>query len=159
MTELVNGLEHRDEIRRLFAEYTDMLVEIEPTFAYYLELQKYDDELENLEDKYGPPRGRLWLARIDGEAAGCIALHPLDDERCELKRLYVLPKFRGHGLGRLLVDTMIDAARALGFRHILLDTLTPLQTAIRIYREKGFYDIPCYNNSPMVETYFLQLDL
>ena len=109
MIELVNGLEHREEIRALFTEYTDMLVETDPTFARYLVLQSYDDELQHLEVKYGPPRGRLWLALVDGEAAGCIALHPLDDERCELKRLYVKPRFRCRGLGRLLMETMIDA--------------------------------------------------
>jgi GNAT superfamily N-acetyltransferase len=159
MIELVNGLEHREEIRALFTEYTDMLVETDPTFARYLVLQSYDDELQHLEVKYGPPRGRLWLALVDGEAAGCIALHPLDDERCELKRLYVKPRFRCRGLGRLLMETMIDAARELGYRHVLLDTLPPLKAAIRLYREQGFYDIPCYNNSPMERTYFLQYDL
>ena len=61
MIELVNGLEHREEIRALFTEYTDMLVETDPTFARYLVLQSYDDELQHLEVKYGPPRGRLWL--------------------------------------------------------------------------------------------------
>ena len=159
MIELVNGLEHPEEIRSLFTEYTQMLVDTDPTFARYLVLQSYDDEVLHLEAKYGPPRGRLWLALVDGEAAGCIALHPLDDERCEMKRLYVKPRFRNHGLGNLLVETMIDAARELGYRHVLLDTLPPLTAAIRLYRERGFYDIPCYNNSPMESTYFLQLDL
>lgn len=159
MVTLENGFDHKDAVRKLFGEYTKMLVDTDPTFAEYLVLQSYEDELRHLEDKYGEPRGRLWIALSDGEAAGCIALRALDDRRCEMKRLYVRPAFRGLGIGALLTDTAISAAREIGYRHMLLDTLPPLTAAIAMYRTRGFYEIPCYNNSPVEKTIFLQLDL
>ena len=99
--------------------------------------------------------GRTWA--ITGDAY--MGLYKLDEDRCELKRLYVRPAYRNRGIGRLLVDRIISDARSLGYRHLLLDTLPFLTTAIRMYRQIGFYDIPCYNDSPMDCTIFLALDL
>ena len=95
----------------------------------------------------------------DGAPAGCIALHRLDDERCELKRLYVRPAYRGQGLGSRLVARILDDARQIGYRAMLLDTLPVLDSAVRMYRGLGFYEIPCYNDSPIDKTYFFRLDL
>ncbi len=147
--EFVNGLDHPERIAALFREYTDMLVEGDPKFARYLEMQDYDEELRHLEGKYGPPGGRLILALEDGEAAGCIALKGMDGTRCELKRLYVRPRFRGRGLGRELCVRIIDAAREAGYGEMLLDTLPFLQSAQRLYRSVGFREIEKYNDSPM----------
>ena len=158
--EFVNGLEHPREIGELFREYTEMLVENDPKFAAYLELQDYDGELRRLEGKYGPPGGRLILAREDGAAAGCIALKQMDEEgRCELKRLYVRPAFRGRGLGRELTRRIIAAAREIGYKEMLLDTLPFLQSAQRIYRAAGFREIEKYNDSPMDDATYMKLIL
>ena len=157
--EFVNGLDYPREIGELFREYTDMLVEGDPKFAYYLELQSYDEELRHLEGKYGPPRGKLILAREDGAAAGCIALKEIDETRCELKRLYVRPAFRGRALGRTLTGLIIDAARQAGYREMLLDTLPFLQSAQRIYRAAGFREIEKYNDSPMDDATYMKLEL
>ena len=158
--EFVNGLEYPEKIGALFREYTDMLVANDPKFGYYLELQDYEGELRHLESKYGPPHSRLILALEDGEAAGCIALKQMDEPgRCELKRLYVRPAFRGRGLGRELTDRIIAAARELGYREMLLDTLPFLQSAQRIYRAAGFREIEKYNNSPMDDATYMKLVL
>ena len=157
--EFVNGLEHPKEIGELFREYTDMLVENDPTFASYLVLQDYDEELRHLESKYGPPRSRLILALENGEAAGSIALKEMDAERCELKRLYVRPAFRGRGLGRALTEMIVAAAREIGYREMLLDTLPFLQSAQRLYRSVGFREIEKYNDSPMDEATYMKLEL
>ena len=101
------------EIGELFAEYTGMLLENDPDFRQYLELQNYDDELLHLEAKYGLPDGRLYLARWDGAAAGCIGLRRLDNMRCEMKRLYVRPAFRGLKTGRALAEKLIRADEGL----------------------------------------------
>lgn len=148
-----------EEVLSLFTEYTDMLLAESPAFRAYLAIQHYDEELRHPEAKYGPPAGRLYLARYGGEAAGCIALRKLDDETCEMKRLYVRPAFRGHGIASRLVRQTLDDARTIGYRRMRLDTLPFLRDAIALYRRLGFYDIPCYNDSPMEETIFLQLDL
>ena len=157
--EFVNGLERPEQIGELFDEYTAMLVEGDPTFARYLELQDYDEELRHLEGKYGPPRGALILAAEKGEAAGCIALKEMDAARCELKRLYVRPAFRGRGLGRTLTDMIIARAREAGYREMLLDTLPFLQSAQRIYRAAGFREIERYNDSPMDDATYMKLEL
>ena len=157
--EFVNGLEHPKEIGELFREYTDMLVENDPTFASYLVLQDYDEELRHLESKYGPPRSRLILALENGEAAGSIALKEMDAERCELKRLYVRPAFRGRGLGRALTEMIVAAAREIGYREMLLDTLPFLQSAQRLYRSVGFREIEKYNDSPMDDATYMKLEL
>ena len=93
--ELLPGYDRPAEILSLFTEYTRMLVSHDPSFQIYLDIQHYEDEIRDLEAKYGRPEGRLYLALWDGEAAGCIALRKLDEERCEMKRLYVRPAFRG----------------------------------------------------------------
>lgn len=158
--EIVPGYDRREEILALFTEYTDMLVKTDESFAAYLEIQHYEEEVRDLRVKYGEPEGRLYLALAeDGAPAGCIALHRLDAERCELKRLYVRPAFRGQGLASALVARLLDEARQIGYRAILLDTLPALESAVRMYRGLGFYEIPCYNDSPIEKTYFFRLDL
>lgn len=157
--EFVSGLGRPAEIAALFDEYTAMLVAGDPSFAAYLAQQDYDDELRHLEKKYGEPRGRLWLALCGGEAAGCVALHPLSAESGELKRLYVRPAFRGRGLGRALTERIIADARRIGYREMLLDTLPFLTEAIALYRALGFREIPQYNDSPMCEAVYLRLEL
>ena len=158
--QIIPGYDRREEILALFTEYTDMLRRADKGFAHYLDIQRYDEELRDLRGKYGEPAGRLYLALAkDGSAAGCVALHRLDDERCELKRLYVRPTYRGQGLGGELVARVLDDARAIGYRCMLLDTLPALESAIKIYRGLGFYEIPCYNDSPIERTYFFRLDL
>lgn len=155
----VSGLEHPREIAALFDEYTAMLVENDPDFAAYLAQQRYDDELLHLERKYGPPAGRLFLALCGGESAGCIALHPLDGARCELKRLYVRPAFRGRGLGRALTERIVADARRIGYREMLLDTLPFLTEAIALYRSVGFEETAQYNDSPMGDAIYLRMRL
>lgn len=157
--ELIPGYDHPEEILSLFTEYTHMLVSHDPSFQIYLDIQHYADEIRDLEAKYGRPEGRLYLALWEGEAAGCIALRRLDEQRCEMKRLYVRPAFRGHRIGDALVDRVIGDARAIGYRHMLLDTLPFLESAIHMYRKRGFYEIPCYNDSPVETTIFMQYDL
>ena len=158
--QIIPGYDRKEEIRALFTEYTDMLKDADENFAHYLDIQHYDDELRDLRAKYGEPAGRLYVALAeDGAPAGCIALHRLDDERCELKRLYVRPAYRGQGLASTLVARILDDARTIGYRAVLLDTLPALESATRMYRGLGFYEIPCYNDSPIERTYFFRLDL
>lgn len=153
------GYDAREEIAALFSEYTKALVEGDPAFRAYLEKQGYDDELVHPERKYGLPRGRLYIARIEGEPAGCVALRPLDERRCEMKRLYVRPAYRERGLGGQLIQRVIDEARSIGYECLLLDTLPFLTDAIGMYRRRGFVDIPSYNNNPMENLVYMRFDL
>ena len=156
---LVSGLDHPAEVVALFTEYTKMLVETEPAFAGYLEQQNYQHEIRDLPYKYGPPDGVLYLALIDGKPAGCIGLRKLDENRCEMKRLYVRPEYRRHRLGETLVQRILQDARELGYKQMLLDTLPQLDSAIRLYQRYGFVFVPCYNDSPVESTLFMGKDL
>ena len=80
-----------------------MVVANDPEYADYLKLQRFEAELRHPDEKYGQPGGRLYLVRVNGEAAGCIAMKRLDETRCEMKRLYIRPAFRGQGIARRLV--------------------------------------------------------
>ena len=102
------------DVRALFEAYTAMLVTHDPAFQIYLDIQHYADELRAPAAKYAPPDGRLYLARVDGRAAGCIALRRLDGERCEMTRLYGQPQYRGRGLARQLIRRIIEDARQIG---------------------------------------------
>ena len=158
-TEIAPAFDRKNEIKELFTEYTQMLIDGDSRFKEYLDIQNYDDEVDHLEKKYGPPGGRLYLAYVDSQAAGCIGMRKLDEENCEMKRLYVKPEFRRNGLGKILVDKIISDAKEEGYQHILLDTLPFLESALEMYKAYGFYEIPCYNDSPMDTSIFLKLDI
>ena len=138
--------------RGLFVEYQEGL-------GISLCFQGFDRELATLPGDYARPRGRLLLARIAGEPAGCAALRPLGEDEAEMKRLYVRPAYRGMGVGRVLAECVIDEARALGFCAVKLDTLPAMAAAQRLYAELGFVAIAPYNDNPVEGVRFLALDL
>ena len=158
---LVYAYDRQAEVGELFKEYTDMLIAGDSEFAEYLKIQKYDKELEDPASKYGMPEGRLYLAYVEDELAGCVGLKKLDEEglHCELKRLYVRPKFRGRKMGEKLLEVILKDAKEIGYKAMLLDTLPFLKTAIQMYQRRGFYEIPCYNDSPIDTTIYMKLDL
>jgi putative acetyltransferase len=137
-----------DEVRQLFAEYAGSL-------AFDLGFQGFDDELATLPGAYAPPRGALLLAR----GAGCVAVRPLENGVCELKRLYVRPAARGRGLGRTLTLAAIDAARRLGYDRMRLDTVPGMERAQALYEELGFVEIDPYRPNPVDGARFLELRL
>src|SRR5947208_1872470 len=102
--------------RTLFQEYGASL-------GFSLCFQNFDKELAGLPGDYAPPDGRLLLAECEGQPAGCIALHKLEDGISEMKRLYLRPQFRGKGLGRALADHIIAEARRIGYKRMRLDTV------------------------------------
>ena len=157
---LVYAYDRQTEVGELFKEYTDMLIEGDQEFAEYLKIQKYDKELENPASKYGMPEGRLYLAYVGEELAGCVGLKKLDEnDQCELKRMYVRPKFRGKQMGEKLLDVILQDARDIGYKEMYLDTLPFLKSAIKMYHRRGFYEIPSYNDSPLDTTIYMKLDL
>ena len=141
-----------EQARRLFREY-------ETSLGVDLCFQGFEQELAELPGKYAPPRGRLLLAVDDAAPAGCVALRPLDDAVCEMKRLYVRPPARGTRLGRLLAETIIGEARAIGYARMRLDTLPTMRDAIRLYRSLGFVEIALYYENPVVGTLFMERGL
>jgi ribosomal protein S18 acetylase RimI-like enzyme len=139
-------------VKTLFQEYADSL-------GIDLEFQGFGEELASLPGKYAPPRGRLLLATIEGDPAGCVALRGLEPDVCEMKRLYVRPLFRSSGLGRMLAQRIVEEARSAGYRSMRLDTLPSMSAARSLYAELGFRPIAPYYPNPVSGTAFLELDL
>ncbi|WEK36777.1 MAG: GNAT family N-acetyltransferase [Candidatus Pseudobacter hemicellulosilyticus] len=147
---LFRGVDPLELIRALFREYEEGLGE-------NLCFQSFSAELENPLKKYGPPGGCLLLAVFDGEPAGCAAFTPMADAgACEMKRLYVRPGFRAHGIAAALVRDLLDQAVAAGYRVMRLDTLERLQPAIRLYERFGFKRIEAYYENPLAEVVYME---
>jgi putative acetyltransferase len=140
------------QARRLFEEYADWL-------GINLEFQQFSQELEALPAAYAPPGGRLLLARDGDEPVGCVALRKLSDTICEMKRLYVRPAFRRRGIGRRLAADVVQAARAIGYERMRLDTLDSMEPARTLYRSLGFREIGPYYHNPIPGVKFVELDL
>ena len=122
--------------------------------------QNFDKELAELPGDYAPPDGRMLLATYEGQLAGCVALHKLDGAICEMKRLYLRPKFRGKGLGRVLAETVIHQARHIGYKRMRLDTVEPMmKDAVAMYRRLGFKEIAPYRPNPISGTLYMELEL
>ena len=147
-----NSHEDIDHARTLFKEY-------EAGLGISLCFQHFDHELRNLPGDYAPPDGRLLLAKDDDQIAGCIAMRKHGPGICEMKRLFVRPAYRSTGLGRDLVNTILDEARKLGYTHMRLDTLPGrMDKAIALYRSIGFVEIEPYYTS-VEDAKFMELDL
>jgi putative acetyltransferase len=124
-----------------------------------LEYQHYEAEFADLPGKYAPPDGRLLLAEGSGSIEGCIALRKVNDTICEMKRLYVRPSARGHGLGLQLVQRLIDEAEQAGYAEIRLDVLEEFKQAQRLYKAVGFVPADPVSFNPLPGTLFLGLML
>jgi putative acetyltransferase len=118
-------------VRILLEEYWD-------SFGFTPCFQNFGEELAGLPGAYAPPGGRLALATVDGQPAGCIALRRVDRDRAEAKRLYVRPAFRGLGLGRALMEWVMVEARAADYREIVGDTMPVMRDALALYERIGF---------------------
>src|SRR5947209_16252098 len=143
-------------VRALFKEYAASL-------SFNLCFQSFEEELALLPGEYAPPCGTLLLGVVEEQAAGCVALHRIGNRRavnhtdrsacrdvCEMKRLFVRPPFRGLGVGRELVNGILNSAVALGYRRMRLDTVpSEMGIAVQLYRNLGFIEIPPYRLNPL----------
>ena len=141
-----------EQVRQFFRNYAAWL-------GVDLDYQNFGDEMASLPGAYAAPAGRLFFAEFEGRPAGCVGIRPSSDGVCEMKRLYVEPEMRGNGIGRQLALAAIKAAKALGYRKVMMDTLPAMRIAVKLYRELGFKEAPAYYPTPVEGTLFLALDL
>jgi ribosomal protein S18 acetylase RimI-like enzyme len=155
MIEIINAETSKqiEETKTLFREY-------ESWFGLNMCFQNFDDEVTNLPGKYAKPEGRLFLAYTEENLAGCIALRKLEDEICEMKRLFVREDFRGKHIGIGLIDKLLAEAQNIGYKKMRLDTFPPkMGKAVKLYESYGFYEIPPYYNNPYGETLYMEKNL
>ena len=146
-------VEEIDIARAIFREYESWL-------GLDLCFQGFEEELRELPGRYAAPAGRLYLARVGDNVAGCIALRPLVRDSCEMKRLFVREGFRGMKVGQSLIDRLINEAKAIGYDAMRLDTYPPkMGKAVRLYESYGFREIEPYYNNPTDGVLFMELKL
>lgn len=127
----------------LFKEYADSL-------DFTLSFQNFEKELQQIPVMYGSPKGALLLVEVEGKYIGVAGLRNIENQStCEIKRMYIKPEFQGKGLGKLLIQALIDEAIALHYEIIKLDTLGPkMPAAVALYKSFGFVETPPYNYNP-----------
>ena len=101
-----------------------------------------------------PPGGAFLVLRDGGEPIGCGGLKRLAEGTCEIKRMYLAPTARGHGLSRLILSALEDRARELGYRVARLDTGDRQPSARRLYEGAGYRRIPDYNGNRVARLWF-----
>jgi putative acetyltransferase len=140
------------EVRQIFIEYADFL-QVDLCF------QSFEEELKTLHQVYAPPQGCIILAKESDVILGCIALKPIAEGVCEMKRLYVRPAAQGKQVGKELVIALIKFAKNAGYHTMKLDTLTTLEKAIGLYRSLGFIETSAYVYNPLANVLYFELSL
>lgn len=146
------SIEELEEVREIFIEYADFL-QVDLCF------QDFERELQMLHEVYSNPLGCIILAKKDKQVMGCIALKPIGNDVCEMKRLYVRPAARGKELGKQLVQELIGFARKANYKIMKLDTLSSLKEAVELYRNMGFVETEAYVHNPLSEVMYFELIL
>ncbi len=136
----------------LFREYAAWL-------GIDLSFQDFGNELLELHDQYGPPKGGIILCKSDDAYIGCAGVREWEGDEAELKRMYLQPAFQGKGSGKRLLTETLELARELGYKSIRLDTLEKLEAALQLYRSQGFVETPPYYHNPNTGVIYLQYTL
>lgn len=140
------------DIKKLFIEYAN-------TLGFDLSFQDFDKEISSLIEIYSPPYGALIIAKMEEKPIGCVALRKINENICEMKRLYVKLKFRGRGIGKILVFYVLKEAKRIGYKFIRLDTVPKMREAIALYKSFGFYEIEAYRYNPVKGAKFMEFEL
>lgn len=125
--------------------------------AIDLAYQRFEEELAALPEPYVRPRGLLLVVKEGGQLVGVGAYRPIGEAMAEVKRMYVPPQAQGRGLGKLLLQRLIDEAGAAGYAVLRLDTHRPtMAPAIGLYHSLGFVEIEAYGPNPIREIAFFE---
>lgn len=145
-------IDELEEVREIFIEYAEFL-QVDLCF------QDFENELQTLHQVYFPPLGCIILAKEENQTLACIALKPIGEGICEMKRLYVRPQARGKALGKQLVEELIEFAKKAGYKTMKLDTISSLKAAINLYQSKGFVKTEPYVYNPLSDVLYFELTL
>ena len=142
---------HWPDVDRLLREYVPWVAErLAEAHGMRLDDEHIEQHHASFAREIGPMLagpGRLLLARLRGEPAGVVALKPVDPAVAEVKRLYVRPSARGHGIGRKLLQSLLSHAREQGFRTVRLETMGFMAEARALYDALGFVKVQPFGDS------------
>jgi ribosomal protein S18 acetylase RimI-like enzyme len=155
----VKGFVVRDASPAELPAVRQLLVEYAESLGFSLCFEGFDQELAGLPGSYSPPRGCLLVVAAGDRLVGCVALRPVNDDVCEMKRLFLRPAWRRAGAGRQLVLELMRRARAAGYRTMRLHTLPVMASAVALYRVLGFREIPPYDPDPPAGALFFEVEL
>ncbi len=124
-----------------------------------LSFQNIEKEYDNFEEMYAPPDGCYLYLKAQDNIAGGVAFRFLYPGICEMKRLFVYPRFQQNGYGMLLCKAIIQQAIQQGYTTMRLDTIAKLHQAIKMYKNLGFYKINQYRENPDSSATFMELNL
>ncbi|MCD7892128.1 MAG: GNAT family N-acetyltransferase [Erysipelotrichaceae bacterium] len=150
--EIIDGSDYLEDIKELIIIYTKEL-------NRDLSFQNLDKELNDLKEKYVYPHGRILAAKVDNQIVGCVAYYRFSEYQCEMKRLYVLKEYRHLDIGQSLVNELLIFAKQDGYKEIVLDTITPLSSAIHLYYHLGFKECEAYYHNPMIDVVYMKKEL
>jgi GNAT superfamily N-acetyltransferase len=144
----VETSEHKQHVRELFWEYLQWANQnVNETFNVNFDIAAMlENDMQTLA-KFLPPNGRLLLAEVDEQVAGLACMKQLTETICEVKRMYVRREFRSQGLGRGLLQRLIDEASQMGYPLMRLDSARFMTAAHTLYRSIGFQEIAPYEGS------------
>lgn len=137
----------------------ELLLEYGKIRDFDIALGDYDKELKELPGEYSLPTGLLLLAFYNDYPAGCVALRKIDDKVCEMKRLYVKPKYRDYKIGKALVLEIIKEAYQMAYKLMRLDTHPWMKDAELLYKSMGFKEINAYHFNPIEGIKYFELSL
>ena len=136
-------------VRQLWREYWD-------SFGLAADFQGFAEELAGLPGLYGQSGGALLVALDDQKPAGTVALRRLNATSGEVKRLFLRPEYRGQGLGRRLLEAIIERAIALEYQCLYADTLPVMMDALSLYAKAGFERTEPYSATPTPGAIYLK---
>jgi ribosomal protein S18 acetylase RimI-like enzyme len=140
--------QHSQPIRELFWEYLQWAnAKVGENFRVSFDIATMLEEDMNTLDKFMPLKGRLLLGYVENQPAGIACLKALTDTIGEVKRMYVRPQDRKIGLGRALLNQLLEEAHQLGYERVRLDSASFMKEAHQLYRTSGFREIEAYEGS------------
>jgi GNAT superfamily N-acetyltransferase len=165
----LNTLKEVEVCDQLFRDYMRWLIEeLYVTHQLHITPQQEESLHEDFREEWPTMlegKGGIYLATLDGIPSGVCALKPVSDEEVELKRFYVAPSTRGNGMGRLLLEHALDAARQFGYKQVRLETFDFMKSAVKMYKSYGFEEVPAFDGFEGTKhgtggvELFMQLDL
>jgi putative acetyltransferase len=103
--------------------------------------------MDELQQTYFNNAGMFLVLTDDDQIIGTGAIRKINEEICELKRLWLLFEYHGKGLGYRMIQELFAFARQKGYQRVRLETERDSQSrAFDLYKRLGFYEIPRYSN-------------